>query len=79
MVLSRIPSVLRAQVWQKFKIRIDDTYFCYCCEYNEITPFNFECGHVIARHKGGPDILNNLRPICRECHFSPLSSKLIEK
>jgi hypothetical protein len=41
---------------------------CICCQVDDITPFNFEAGHVEAEKKGGDTILDNLRPICAGCN-----------
>jgi 5-methylcytosine-specific restriction endonuclease McrA len=43
---------------------------CYCCGLTEITPFNFEAGHVLAESQGGIITLENLRPICSPCNRS---------
>ena len=41
---------------------------CWCCHINEITPFNFEAGHVKAKAMGGKNTIENLRPICGFCN-----------
>jgi len=41
---------------------------CYCCGEQDITVWTFQCGHVVARAKGGPTTVDNLRPICAPCN-----------
>lgn len=50
---------------------------CYVCN-KEIDSKHFECGHVVARKKGGEDKLDNLRPICEECNKSMGTQNLQE-
>jgi hypothetical protein len=45
---------------------------------NSITTFNFECGHDIAKCKGGFDTVENLIPICSTCNKS-MGSKSIQE
>lgn len=35
-----------------------------------VNVFDFECGHVVAKSKGGEDKVDNLRPICSTCNKS---------
>jgi hypothetical protein len=54
-------------------------YYCYCCETTPITPFDFECGHVIARCKrDSTNDLENLRPICTLCNRSMRTENLYD-
>ena len=68
----RITKKLRRELWKKYFS--DENGFipreglCYTCE-NQITEDNFQCGHIIARVKGGETKLNNLKPICSECNL----------
>lgn len=43
---------------------------CLCCGINDITPFNFNCRHVITYANGGKTSIENLRPICSGCNNS---------
>lgn len=63
-----IPKPLREQVWRKDNKNI--TSICPICNQNEITAFNFECGHIIAESKGGALTIDNLRAICGSCNKS---------
>jgi len=63
-----IPKPLREQVWRKDNKNI--TSICPICNQNEITAFNFECGHIIAESKGGTLTIDNLRAICGSCNKS---------
>jgi 5-methylcytosine-specific restriction endonuclease McrA len=63
-----IPSLMRTQIWNRW-IGIDKGQVkCPYCQINNITPFFFECGHVLAEAKGGEVSIENLRPICGECN-----------
>lgn len=43
---------------------------CPCCEVNEITQMNFNCGHIQAEYKGGDQSIDNFKPICQSCNSS---------
>lgn len=74
----RINKALRSKVWYTYIIRKNHEYFCYCCEISPITPFNFECGHVHPKSKGGKATLNNLRPLCTLCNRSMNTKNLYQ-
>ena len=40
------------------------------CEKEKLTPFEFECGHIIAESKGGKTNISNLRAVCTKCNRS---------
>lgn len=66
----KIAAALREQVWltsmgEQFKAKCTVTW----CS-NQVTVFNFQCGHLLAESKGGPTTLENLRPICGRCNQS---------
>jgi 5-methylcytosine-specific restriction endonuclease McrA len=63
-----IPSLMRTQVWDRWIGIEKGQVKCPYCQINSITPFFFECGHVVAEAKGGEVSVENLRPICRECN-----------
>lgn len=50
---------------------------CHACD-REITQQEFECGHVVAAVKGGTNLLDNLRPLCRACNRSMGTMTLAE-
>jgi hypothetical protein len=66
----KIPKALREQVWLK---QFGKQYTAKCattwCE-NNLTVFDFQCGHDIPESKGGETILENLVPICSRCNLS---------
>lgn len=66
-----IPKALREQVWLKYFG--GNTFKAKCpviwCN-NEITPFNYECGHNQPESKGGKTNIENLIPICSKCNKS---------
>ena len=66
----KISAALREQVWvqhngQVFKSKCNVTW-CH----NQITVFDFQCGHDIPESKGGPTNITNLYPICGKCNLS---------
>jgi len=66
---NKISQSLRQQIWFKYsnnKLNIK----CICCNLNEINSFNFECGHIDPKSKGGLCNINNLVPICSLCNKS---------
>lgn len=65
-----IPKALRASVWHAYIGQEIGMTKCPCCETSDITPFNFECGHIMAETKGGSTTIDNLRPICGTCNRS---------
>ncbi len=67
---TKIPAALREQVWMhnvgsKFKTKC----FVSWCK-NNITVFDFQCGHKHAESSGGATHLNNLIPLCSRCNLS---------
>lgn len=65
-----IPQAIRKLVWFKYVGCNKPSAKCYCCNVTPITFFDFECGHVIAKSKGGENTVENLRPICGLCNRS---------
>jgi 5-methylcytosine-specific restriction endonuclease McrA len=65
----KLPHALRAAVWSTYMGRAGSGK-CTFCKTEEISPFNFECGHIISRKEGGEDAIENLRPICGSCNKS---------
>ena len=64
-----LPAALRVAAWNAaFGERAGEGR-CACCG-RAITQQGFECGHVISRHSGGLDTLDNLRPLCTTCNRS---------
>lgn len=66
----KIPSTLRALVWNTYIGEGEGRGSCYACEKEKLNPFEFECGHIIAESKGGETNLDNLRPVCTKCNRS---------
>lgn len=65
-----IPKALREQVWIQGMGRAFEgkcrTTWCT----NQITVFDFQCGHNVPESKGGATDLRNLVPICSRCNQS---------
>jgi len=64
---------LRTLVWNTY-IGNKTEYKCFCCWNNKITPFTyyntFQAGHIKSHANGGPDSIENLIPICRDCNMN---------
>lgn len=73
-----IRKCIRRLVWNKYIGCNRATGKCACCEVTKISVFDFECGHVIARAKGGEDTVDNLRPICSLCNKSMGTDNLFD-
>lgn len=72
-----ISKVLKNIVWDKF-IGVQCGFAaCYLQCGNNIRQSHFECGHVISRNHNGPNICDNLRPICSNCNKSMGSKNMI--
>ena len=66
----KIAAALREQVWLKSMGPVFGGHCTVKWCSNDITVFNFQCGHLLAESKGGPTVLENLRPICSRCNQS---------
>ena len=65
-----IPATVKTDVWNAYIGKENGEGDCYCCKKKCLTQRNFEAGHVISERDGGEPIVDNLRPICRECNGS---------
>ena len=65
-----IPKTLKMSVWYTHIGKEIGMVKCPCCNSNEISQMDFDCGHVIAESKGGPMTIENLKPICNRCNRS---------
>ena len=65
-----ITHIMRQSVWNTYIGEDKGASNCFCCENAKITQLSFECGHVIAKSKGGEIHIDNLRPICTTCNKS---------
>lgn len=64
-----ITSDMKKKLW-KHHFGVEGSAKCMCCQIEQITPLEFEAGHVEAERNGGKTILDNLRPICMGCNRS---------
>ena len=76
---SKIPRALKEQVWikhnkKKFQVKCPIQW----CK-NKINCFNHHVGHVCPESKGGPTILENLKPICAKCNLSMSNNYTIDE
>lgn len=67
---TNLPHVVREQTWNHYIGSKFGEAKCFCCEKNTITPFRFECAHIIADAKGGSSHIDNLLPCCSQCNRS---------
>jgi hypothetical protein len=71
-----IPKHVKTLLWDRYhpdKLKGP----CYICK-KEIDARHFEAGHVTPASKGGSDIIDNLRPICKPCNASMSNMDLYE-
>ncbi len=73
----KLPKILRNIVWDTYIGKTAGIGKCYVCE-RQIDSKDFECGHVIAKSKGGADTVENLRPLCALCNKSMSTKNLFE-
>jgi hypothetical protein len=67
--MTTISKPLKEAVWRKdYGDQMEVK--CWVCNQNKISPFNFECGHIKSRKRGGSIELNNLKAICGVCNKS---------
>jgi hypothetical protein len=66
----KLPLVMRENIWNHYVGPSKGETECFCCEQNIITPFRFECAHIVADSKGGNMKLDNFRPCCFHCNRS---------
>lgn len=73
-----LSKVIRQLVWNKYIGEKNGLGTCWCCRNKTISAFEFEAGHVVPRAKGGPDTVENLRPICSLCNKSMGTENMFE-
>lgn len=75
----KIPKALREQVWIS---KNGETYKAKCyikwCQ-NNISVFDFHCGHNQPESKDGALDLDNLFPICARCNLSMSNNYTIDE
>lgn len=71
-----IPKAIKTDLWDKYYPG-QLTGPCYTCG-KAIDARHFEAGHVIPASEGGPDTVDNLRPICKPCNASMSNMELYE-
>lgn len=78
-IKKNIPKALREQVWIKYNgKRFNKKCYVKWCK-NDINCFNFDCGHDVPESKGGKTVIENLKPICRNCNLSMGNSLTIKE
>lgn len=68
--MKNTPCNVRQTVWNTYIGGNIGRIKCPLCQQNDIQPFQFHCGHVVAQSKGGSFNISNLRPICAVCNNS---------
>jgi hypothetical protein len=66
----KIPSAVRKIVWNTYIGKDKNVGKCLCCDAEDISSTNFECGHIKSEKNGGEVNVENLRPICGHCNKS---------
>jgi 5-methylcytosine-specific restriction endonuclease McrA len=72
-----LPAAVRSAVWNAWNGRASGVAPCTVCG-TRVSQQDFECGHVVAASLGGPDTVENLRPVCRLCNRSMGTENLHE-
>lgn len=72
-----IPKAVRDKVWNHYIGIEKGVAKCICCQNQQISQNNFECGHVVAESKGGRETVTNLRPVCGLCNKSMGATNMI--
>ena len=75
--IKQIPKCIKNAVWNKYVGQDKGVTECPICR-ESITWQTYECGHIIAKSKGGETILENLIPICGPCNKS-IGNKNVEE
>lgn len=71
-----IPSKVRQMTWRKYIGNSMDGK-CWSCD-DHISFEKWHAGHVKPHSKGGPDIVDNLRPVCAACNLSMSSNHMAD-
>lgn len=65
----KISAYVRQLVWNQNCGERNGLSRCWCCDLTTIGGTSgWDCGHIVAKSRGGSDALDNLRPICRGCN-----------
>jgi len=64
---TRVPAVMREQVWKKHNKNTCDTGECFVCR-RALRFCDMECGHIVAHALGGATTTDNLMPVCKTCN-----------
>lgn len=76
---TKIPKALREQVWLKDMGQVFQGKCKVVWCQNNISAFDFQCGHNIPESKGGTTSLENLVSICGRCNISMGSGYTIDE
>jgi hypothetical protein len=66
-ISKKIPKKIREQVWEK-RNGNSRSGVCFCCDC-EISDWDFQCAHILARCLGGENTIENLEPTCAKCNL----------
>jgi 5-methylcytosine-specific restriction endonuclease McrA len=77
MTKTRIPKILRKNVWDYYLGEKNKIGKCLCCD-TRLAYENFHCGHIIAEKNGGDLSIRNLRPICQHCNLCMHTKNMID-
>jgi len=67
---NQISKSMRMNLWHSYIGDEIGKTKCLCCNRNDITQMNFECGHIVSRHHGGSTTIENMMPICHMCNMA---------
>ena len=68
--IKTIPLSLKKSVWNHWMGMDVGEAKCPVCKVSTIYQMSFHCGHIVAKSNGGPNTVDNLKPICQSCNSS---------
>jgi 5-methylcytosine-specific restriction enzyme A len=59
----------RGRAWQAIRKRLlDHRPLCAMCQQNNLITPATQVDHIVPLFKGGTDDMDNLQPLCSDCH-----------
>jgi 5-methylcytosine-specific restriction protein A len=67
---------LRGAKWEKLRnIVLSNEPLCRLCAAKNLSIKAVEVDHIIPLHKNGTNEINNLQPLCWQCHYDKSQSE----
>lgn len=75
----KISAYVRQLVWNQNCGERNGLARCWCCDITTIGGTSgWDCGHIVAKSRGGSDDIDNLRPICRGCNSAMGTENMLD-